>query len=257
MYFPYLPFWGGDVVLATSGDSQNGTAVAQYFGDLMPSTGEIISESFSAPKVFLNYCSGTSIFSATFTSCLAWDSSQNTVLPGATLLQDGPEGGAQAAQINTKGRLIFEASGDGEPTHSIITLIDVNRPKTTSTANQRPSWDANDTMIGVDQMTGNDPNTTGLAFGAPVSISNYIGTVLDNSSWLERLTSSLKSFKVPIATSSYFDVSEIASPGNPSASTDRVYADSTSHVIKCLTSAGGNCLLGTSPAGAANSVQAL
>ena len=38
------------------------------------------------------------------------------------------------------------------------------------------------------------------------------------------------------------DVIESAAPANPAASTERVYADSTTHLLTCLTSGGGNCL---------------
>lgn len=41
---------------------------------------------------------------------------------------------------------------------------------------------------------------------------------------------------------SFQDVTETAAPGNPAAGNDRLYADSTSHTVKCLTSSGGSCL---------------
>ena len=37
-----------------------------------------------------------------------------------------------------------------------------------------------------------------FAFGSPVAISSYIGNVGDNSSFLERLTASAKTFNVPV-----------------------------------------------------------
>jgi hypothetical protein len=40
---------------------------------------------------------------------------------------------------------------------------------------------------------------------------------------------------------SFFDVTEIAAPANPSAGNERWYANSTTHQLSCLTSAGGNC----------------
>ena len=49
---------------------------------------------------------------------------------------------------------------------------------------------------------------TGIAFGAPISLSNYIGAVPDGSSWLERLTGSAKTFKVAVT------LSNLASSGN-------------------------------------------
>ena len=38
------------------------------------------------------------------------------------------------------------------------------------------------------------------------------------------------------------DIPEQAAPANPSAGNDRLYANSTSHTLKCLTSSGGDCL---------------
>jgi len=79
-----------------------------------------------------------------------------------------------------------------------------NLAKMLATSGHRPTNDATDTWIGLD-----NPNTTAqnfqLAFGAPVSISSYIGNTGDNMSWLERLTggtSPLKSFQVPMTTNS-------------------------------------------------------
>ena len=39
----------------------------------------------------------------------------------------------------------------------------------------------------------------GISFGAPKSLSNYIGNAGDGKKWLERLTSDLKMFTVPVA----------------------------------------------------------
>ena len=65
-----------------------------------------------------------------------------------------------------------------------------------ATQNNRPTNDASDAYIGYDR--GNSPTTYGISFGAPVSLSNYIGNVGDGTNWLERLTSSLKEFKTNV-----------------------------------------------------------
>jgi len=95
-----------------------------------------------------------------------------------------------------KGRLIFEEPGVSSvvnPTH-VITLEDSNPQKTIADPNNRPSWDANDTYVGYDGGNGG----TQLSFGAPISISHYIGNVGDNVNWGERLTKSQKTFNVPV-----------------------------------------------------------
>jgi hypothetical protein len=83
---------------------------------------------------------------------------------------------------------------DGGPTDA-LTLIDSNAGKTLATPGNRPTWDAGDTAIGIDAATG------GLAFRDPVHICDYIGTVFGYSSntWLECLTSTAKTFTVPVA----------------------------------------------------------
>lgn len=49
---------------------------------------------------------------------------------------------------------------------------------------------------------------------------------------------------------SYQDVTEIAAPTNPAAGNDRLYLDSTTHLLACLTSGGANCMpIGTLPSG--------
>jgi hypothetical protein len=46
----------------------------------------------------------------------------------------------------------------------------------------------------------------------------------------------------------YQDVTEIANPGNPASDTDRLYLNSTTHLITCLTSSGATCM----PSGSAS-----
>jgi hypothetical protein len=91
----------------------------------------------------------------------------------------------------TKGRLNFgqypaEIPGDW------LTIQDNNYSKTATTAGHRPSNDAGDMAFSLDQ-------TGGFATRSATSFSNYIGTVADNSSYLERLTSSEKLIGVPLS----------------------------------------------------------
>jgi len=130
-----------------------------------------------------------------------WVSCYSTMAPstffqqGAFLLAVKPNADA-GKWTNLKGRMNFSTLGTG-PGH-IITLSDSNFQKTIATANNRPANDANDSFIGYDQGDGN-PAHIGISFGAPQSISNYIGNVGDGKKWLERLTSTLKVFTVPVS----------------------------------------------------------
>ena len=102
---------------------------------------------------------------------------------------------------NMKGRLNFMQSPAGSlgPSH-IITLVDSDPAKTLADAIHRPSNDDKDTYIGLDVPAGGASlSQSQLAFGAPVSVSNYIGNKGDGARWKERLTASEKTFAVPVA----------------------------------------------------------
>jgi hypothetical protein len=146
-------------------------------------------------------------------SCPAGDSVSADYAPvGALLLQSASTGNNAIA--NLKGRLNFLAPSPLQATH-LITLGDSNPDKTLATPGHRPTNDPNDTWIGLDNPNA-IPSNFQLAFGAPVSISSYIGNVGDGTNWLERLrggTSPLKSFQVPITTN--FLISSTLASGPP------------------------------------------
>lgn len=137
-----------------------------------------------------------------YTDCLASMTSRNNGVPNqtATLMTDGTyEGGGMSV---SKGRLNFSTTPSAtlQP-HHIITLIDSQPAFTRATTGYRPAASANDTWIGTDVASGGVGLNQGqLAFGAPVSITNYIGGVGDGKThnWKERLTAEQKTFKVPV-----------------------------------------------------------
>jgi hypothetical protein len=88
--------------------------------------------------------------------------------------------------------------------HHIITLIDSQPSLTQSTWGYRPPAGANDTWIGTDVPSSGAGLSSGqLAFGAPVSITDYIRATGDgvHANWLEQLTSKQKTFAVPVRIS--------------------------------------------------------
>ena len=85
----------------------------------------------------------------------------------------------------------------------VITLWDTAFTKTLSTVGNRPPNDAGDSAIGLDQAGG-------VSQRAATSISEYINSVNDNSSFLYRLTSSSALFKVQVNTTSGYSVSGVA-----------------------------------------------
>ncbi|MGA9391483.1 MAG: hypothetical protein WBV69_13670 [Candidatus Sulfotelmatobacter sp.] len=190
---PILPFWPATVVLAGNGTQTYATPTASF--DTEPS--DVVAVNWNTfPEVYVRSCLGSSITGGLFGG--AWEECQDgsgTAITGVgTLLNDGLAVGGQPSGV--KGKLNFESVFSGA--HHIITLVDSNLAKTTSTINFRPPNDANDTYIGLDNASPGTASAAQLAFGSPVAISNYIGNKGDNTSYLERLTAAGKTFNVPV-----------------------------------------------------------
>lgn len=125
-------------------------------------------------------------------SCLASPSSYGTQFLGTVLQEIDPSN--NGPNVNSKGRLNF-GKAVGTP-NDLITLTDSNFAKTITTPGQRPSNDAGDAAIGLDQ-------SGGLAQRAGTSISSYINVVPNGTNFLERLTATGKTFNVPVTINGY------------------------------------------------------
>ncbi len=139
-----------------------------------------------------------------YTSCLSSITSINNGVPNqtATILTDGPE--AAGGQSLAKGRLNFSTTPFASlAAHHIITLVDSQPALTQATWGYRPPASANDTWIGTDVSREARLDAGQLAFGSPVSITNYIAQSGDgvHANWLERLTAKQKIFAVPVKIS--------------------------------------------------------
>jgi hypothetical protein len=190
-YNGMLAFWPGSIVsvnksVTISADEGNAVGVGMNGNPLMIAT----------------QCTGYGQTSTGgYTQCLGSVTSPNNSVPNqtATLLTDGAEGGP--GMTLTKGRLNFSSTpGALASAHHIVTLLDSQPALTQATIGFRPPANANDTWIGTD-VSGTVPMNLGqLAFGSPVSITNYIGQTGDgvHANWLERLTSKQKTFAVPV-----------------------------------------------------------
>ncbi len=193
-YFPLLDFWPGNLVLGSNGDSNSVLAGARAWMDNAP--GSVVAvQGSTAPALIAANCDSLGGWTPLWLSCYSAMAPTSFFQQGAFLLAVKPNSDA-GQWTNLKGRMNFSTLGTG-PGH-IITLSDSNFQKTIATANNRPSNDANDAFIGYDQGDGN-PARIGISFGAPQSISNYIGNVGDGKKWLERLTATLKMFTVPVS----------------------------------------------------------
>jgi len=188
---PVLMFWPGSVILS-------GGAYADLIIPSVTGVSPIVSTLANVPSVFADRCStGTP---GVYAVCFAGESAgNNQPRVVGTLLQNGPRTGGQAE--NVKGRLNFFNSPAASIAQShIITLVDSDPAKTLADAIHRPSSDDKDTYIGTDVHAGGAPLfQSQLAFGAPVSISNYIANKGDGTHWKERLTEKEKIFTVPVA----------------------------------------------------------
>ena len=199
VYWPSLKLWPGNVILTQSIDLLNsgGGNPPTLYTDNLTSGGIINSAGNTYPSVFAKECNPLYSWSPIWVDCAAGNSVGN----------DNPAVGAQVVQLTGtggspggyKGRLVYTispASWGTDPTH-IITLVDSNATKTLATQpGTSPTWDTNDTYIGVDAQTNG--TQTQLSFGAPVSISHYIANTGDGIHYLERLTANNKIFQVPV-----------------------------------------------------------
>ncbi|MFY9905938.1 MAG: hypothetical protein WBX02_05425 [Terriglobales bacterium] len=136
-----------------------------------------------------------------YTECEASITTPNNAIPNQTamILNDGASVGS--GMTLTKGRLNFSSTPEALiSAHHFITLLDSQPALTKSTWGYRPPAAANDTWIGTDVAGSLYPSAGQLAFGAPVSITNYIHATGDgvHANWLERLTAKDKTFAVPV-----------------------------------------------------------
>ena len=192
-YFPLLDYWPGSLVLGANTDSSSVLASARAWLQTVPS--HVVSVAGTGePSVMSTSCDAVAKWTPVWLSCFSAMAPATFYQQGALLLAVKPnnDGGTT---LNLKGRLNFPTLGSA-PSH-IITLSDSNFQKTIATQNNRPTNDPNDAFIGYDQGDGN-PANIGISFGAPKSLSSYIGNVGDGTNWLERLTNNLKEFKTDV-----------------------------------------------------------
>lgn len=197
-YFPLLAFWPGSIILGSNGDTGSPWAPSILYTDLAPS-GIVAEQGTSRAAVVADSCQPESAASPLWIQC------QGSAVPPSGLYQQqatimvvkpNNDGGLAT---NLKGRLNFGTVGSG-PSH-IVTLSDSDFQKTIATGDNRPRSDPNDAFIGYDKGDGN-PSHIGISYGAPVSWTGYIGNVGDGTNWKEKLTSSVKTFQIPVQTTS-------------------------------------------------------
>jgi hypothetical protein len=239
-YAPALNIWPGTIVLTGTGGQQS------TFDGACGSGSVFVEESYSGLNSGPNItCEGPTeddwsgnkapAGSPWINRIAGYNYATNEV--SAFMLPIGVSG-YWTPDTNTKGVINLGtpygyANGPGDA----ITIIDSNPFKTLSTTGNRPLADAGDTAIGLDQNHG------GLAFRDPASISFYINHLLDGSSYLERLTSTAKSFTVPVTAPSFIGSLTGNVTGNASSATN---ASEIGGISVSGTPTAGEVLTGTS-----------
>jgi hypothetical protein len=193
-YFPKISLWPGDFVLGSSGDTNSAFGAATLTIDSLAAQVVPVAGT-NKPVVFANSCGALGNWTPAWIVCAAQNYPPSAFYEqGAMVMAVKPnnDGGQRA---NLKGRLNFSTLGSA-PGH-IVTLSDSDFVKTVATANNRPVNDPNDAFIGYDHGDGT-PSQVGISFGAPRSLSNYIGNAGDGKNWKEQLTAKAKTFAVPV-----------------------------------------------------------
>jgi len=187
-YSPTLSLWGGAVVLS---------AGAAYYGDSLPLGGIFVSPDVPSPGRVTLFGGPTNAY---YQDLEPFSPIAVTALNSGTLYQPRNALAMDQSYIGTGTKGIINLGPAASPQDS-ITLVDSNPSKTFSVVSARPTYDAGDTAIGTD--------IVGLAVRSPGGISQYLNSLPDNASWLERLTSGLKIFKVPLGA---FSTAQLSAP---------------------------------------------
>jgi hypothetical protein len=185
---PKMNFWPGAVVL--------GKAAHLHINDCGQGSG-IITTSY-LPTVYCNHSTPGSAggYTPFWEVAKEGDSIGNgNPAVGAALKQAGPASGAASSGLTGLYGFLNTASlGQTD----MLTFAYSNPFLTLATPGYRPAASATDTAIGFDSVASTPATAAQMAFRAPVAISEYIGSLFDNSSYKERLTSSAKTFNVPV-----------------------------------------------------------
>ncbi len=196
-----LAYWPGGFILTGNTENEGWQYGARLYTDVLAYGGSPMVSSVAGiggvPTVYAQDCSGGPVIgSPLWMSCLATDSAGgNNQNDGPTILQNG--GDTTIFQTpSPKGRIILEGYGLNMGQQDLITLGDSDYGnKLFASPGLRPAADPGDCAISADN--GNTTNW-GLAFRCPFSISNYINSMPDGTSWKEQLSTSGKTFNTPI-----------------------------------------------------------
>jgi len=188
-FVPVFWFWPANVAI-------NNTAV--IMDDVAAAPGAVASQGILGVSIAANQCKSLGAArqrSPIWISCLTTENSYGAATFGTVLQEQDQANNGPAA--NSKGRLNF-GKPIGAP-NDLLTLQDSNFAKTMVSSGHRPSNDAGDMALGVDQGGG-------MTQRAATSISSYINTLPSGANYQERLTAAAKTFNVPVTVNGNFSV---------------------------------------------------
>jgi hypothetical protein len=216
-FFPTIANWSGAVILSGRNVNSNATE-GSYSGACWPGTNFVTTRNYGVINYPQVTCTGSTYpyfgVSISYSPVqMQTIDSWGTYLQHALMLQNryGPYTSSAIKGVLNLGA----TTGDAD----ILTLVDSNPYKTMATVQNRPAADAGDAALGTDG-SGN------MAFRSPGAISLYIDSLLDGTSWLEHLTSSAKTFTVPVTAPSFIG----SLTGNASTATNVPYSGLTGTV---------------------------
>ena len=200
-YMPRLDFWPGAFVISPDEDRST-----ESLSDSSPplqsdvlGTGAVVSTLPSGMVTGVaDVLIGTGATPPAAANLEALHTNAAGVIPGATILKAA--NGAQTAENGHKGRLNFGHHGHAGGFTPLITLGDSNWGKTWTTANHRPTADANDLDLGY------EGNIDTFYSRAQNEVREYIGKLPDGNPQ-EKLTAAAKTFNVPVTINGNLTVS--------------------------------------------------
>lgn len=251
-FFPKIDQWGASITLSPSSDTNNvhnGAAAAEWITDFS-SGGDSVSQGpqisvagIITPAIKATSCIGTA--PGIITQCGSLDSTL-TSLDLATYKNLGRFNGGITNGL--KGREILSPGNAALGATELSTIIDSNPSKTVATLGHRPTWDLADTALCTDSASAVAASSAPFCFMTPVSISQYINTLPDGTSWKTRLTSTGWQMKVPIDFQSgvayEFSGPELTSPTNPASGFQKCFIKAAVGMV-CRDSSGTEYAPGT------------
>lgn len=201
-YCPAIPFWPGYAVFSNFTDAIcNSTPMRLFIDEMQNVSDSPVISGFGAgvPTVIAGHTStlsggGGGANAPLWTQALNNGVALGGTVQGALVLQNAPTNNTGG---DYTGRFGFINSQTNNSVRGCLyNLHYLNRESILATNGYRVANVAGNNCIGVD--VGGTPANTGIGIQVGASLSTYVGIAMDGTSWLERLTAALKTFKVPI-----------------------------------------------------------